>query len=137
MKKISRILLAMVILFLGFAVISFSLPAQAEEVTLAWDANSESDLAGYKLYYKIGDLDSGPPFDGTTATQGDSPVTITLSDLSDSTSPEFTLDLKQDGYYDFALTAFDLSGMESDYSEEVGYEATLNPPGAPTSLTIK
>ena len=32
-------------------------------VTLAWSANTESDLAGYYIYYKSGT--SGAPYNGT------------------------------------------------------------------------
>ena len=46
--------------------------ALAESVTLAWDANSESALNGYRVYYREGT--SGPPFDGTGADQGDSGI---------------------------------------------------------------
>jgi hypothetical protein len=40
-------------LFLLFLIFSVSavFNASAEDVTVAWDANSESDLAGYKFYY--------------------------------------------------------------------------------------
>ena len=32
----------------------FATPAYARDVTLAWDANSEPNLKGYKIYYKTG-----------------------------------------------------------------------------------
>jgi hypothetical protein len=99
----------------------FILPSalQAGDVTLAWDPNNESNLAGYKLYYD-GDSDS-EMYRGTGASEGDSPVVIYLEDLSDIRSPEFTLTgLKEGEDYYFALTAFDTGGLESDFSEEVG-----------------
>ncbi len=46
------------IFFLASPSLSYS-----AEVTLAWDANTESDLAGYKVYYKTGS--AGEPYDGT------------------------------------------------------------------------
>jgi len=85
--------------------------AHSAEVTLAWNPNTEPDLAGYKLYYKTGS--SGEPYDGTGATEGDSPIdignvtTYTLYDLTDDTS------------YFFVVTAYDDQGGESDYSNEV------------------
>jgi hypothetical protein len=97
------------------------LPAglQAGDVTLAWDPNSESNLAGYKLYYD-GDSDD-EMYRGTGASEGDSPVVIYLDDLSDADSPTFTLTGLENGqYYYFVLTAFDTDGLESDFSDEVG-----------------
>ncbi len=92
--------------------------ARAAEVTLAWDPNSESDLAGYKLYYE-NETDPGL-YNGTGAIEGDSPVTICLEDLADSGEPLFTItDLEGGLYYYFVLTAFNTSGLESDFSNEV------------------
>lgn len=95
--------------------------ANAAEVTLAWNANSESNLAGYKLYYKTDT--GGAPYNGTGLNEGDSPIIINLEDLTDTASPEFPLTgLDKGELYFFALTAFDTDGLESDYSEEVSYE---------------
>lgn len=33
----------------------FALAASPVDITLAWDANQEHNLAGYKIYYKIGE----------------------------------------------------------------------------------
>lgn len=104
------------------AVLCGAFVANAADVTLVWDANSEEDLDGYKLYYKLDT--SGVPYDGSGLNEGDSPVTISVEDLSDESLPEYTLSGLGDGeLYYFALTAFDTDGMESDYSEEVSYEA--------------
>lgn len=104
-----------------FSIASFSSAAWAEDVTLAWDANSEDNLAGYKLYYKTDT--GGVPYDGTGLNEGDSPVSIALENLSDAVSPAFTLTgLAEGTTYYFALTAFDTDGLESDYSDEVSYE---------------
>jgi hypothetical protein len=83
----------------------------AESVSLSWDANTESDLAGYKVYYKA-DFYS-LPFDGAGAIEGASPVdvynmtTATISGIDPSRS-----------YY-FAVTAYNTSGIESSYSNIV------------------
>lgn len=106
--------------------------ANAAEVTLAWDANSEENLDGYKLYYKLDS--SGTPYNGTGLNEGDSPVTIYLEDMENSSSPQFTLTGLGDGQiYFFALTAFDTDGMESDFSDEVSYEV---PSTLPNEYTI-
>lgn len=93
--------------------------ANAADVTLAWDANTEENLAGYKLYYD-GDSDT-EMYQGTGAAEGDSPIIIYVDDLTDDEEPTFTVTGLDEGqYYYFALTAFDTDGMESDFSDEVG-----------------
>jgi len=93
--------------------------ACAAEVTLAWDANTESNLVGYKLYYES-EIDI-ELYGGTDANEGDSPITISLLSLRDPDSPMYTISGLEEGtFYYFALTAFDIDGMESDFSEEVG-----------------
>jgi hypothetical protein len=96
--------------------------ASAKDVTLAWDPNSESNLAGYKLYYKT--AISGAPYDGVDSLQGASPIdvgnvtTFTVLGLSDSKD-----------YY-FVVTAYNTEGLESGYSNEATTKATatLNQP---------
>jgi PKD repeat protein len=87
-------------------------------VTLSWDANSELNLAGYKIYYKT-DF-SGPPYDGIGADEGDSPIAISLNDLNDSDYPQYTIHgLKETETYFFVVTAYVAEGEESSYSNEV------------------
>ncbi len=96
----------------------------AADVTLQWDANTESNLKGYKLYY--GSF-SGAPYDGKGVDQGDSPITIDTNDLKDPLNPEFALtglDIKE--YYFITITAYDSEGIESDFSNEV----SLGPEGS-------
>ncbi len=107
-----------VILFLFLFFLSFQTLCFAADVTLRWDENTESDLAGYKLYYKADS--SGSPYDGTGAHQGPSPVDIPLSSLSDPNNPEFTITELDAGHiYFLALTAYDTEDNESGYSNEV------------------
>lgn len=116
-KNTSGITLVTVVLSLFF----LSMPAalQAGEVSLAWDPNSEENLAGYKLYY---DSDADiEMYKGTGANEGNSPVIIYLEDLADADSPYYSLTgLSSGQYYYFSLTAFDTNGMESGFSDEVG-----------------
>jgi hypothetical protein len=93
------------------------------EVTLSWDPNTESDLAGYKMYYKTGA--SGTPYDGTGIDQGGSGINIPLDNLATPDSPSFSLTGLQDNeFYYLVLTAVDSSGNESGYSNEIVYETS-------------
>ncbi len=105
-----------------FFLLSLSLPLQslpggayAAQVTLAWDANTDSDLQAYKVY------------NGTASrtyscnTNVGKSTTCTISDLTAGTT-----------YY-FAVTALDSVGNESGYSSEVRYTVPISAP--PTSQT--
>ena len=89
------------------------------EVTLAWDANTEPDLVGYKLYY---DINSGYPYSPAEeyqANEGASPITITVESLEDPDNPEYTLTgLTMGQLYYFVVTAYDTE-LEGDYSDEL------------------
>jgi hypothetical protein len=94
----------------------------ANQVTLGWDANDAKTLAGYRIYYKKSS--SGQPYNGTglshEGTSADSPIGIPLSSLSDPNSPQITLTgLTSGESYYFVATAYDSSGNESPYSNEV------------------
>ena len=106
-------------LTLALVLVLFSAPTHSAEVTLAWDANTETNLSGYKVYYKT--ASSGQPYNGTGANQGSSPVTVPLQDLANPNNPEYTLSSLEDNkaYY-YVVTAYNDEAMESDYSNEVG-----------------
>jgi hypothetical protein len=91
-----------------------SIWARAEQVTLAWDANTEPDLAGYRVHY------------GTASGSYTSSVDVHKV----TTSSIGTLTAGQTYY--FAVTAYDASGNESGYSNQVSYSvAAAN--GAPAT----
>ena len=76
--------------------------ARAGQVTLAWDPNTESDLAGYRVHY------------GTAS--GSYTVTVEV----DKSTPTCTiLNLSAGQTYYFAATAYTASGSSSGYSNEV------------------
>ncbi len=102
--------------------------AWAFSVTLAWDPNSESDLAGYRIYY---DTDSGPPYRYSTN------IPLSSQDFNPY-SPEYTVTGLVDGnVYYFACTAYNDSMLESAYSNEVSTgNAPSNPPPILSSLEI-
>jgi len=126
MKK--SILIVIIILF-------STIPAISADITIAWDPNSEEDLAGYKIYYKTNN--SGPPYDGVNANQGTSGFVIPLEEFNNSQEPQITLTgLSDDTLYYLAVTAYNDSA-ESGYSNEVNYltpPAPVLPPPSPNSL---
>lgn len=76
--------------------------ATAGSVALAWDSNSEPDLAGYRIHY------------GTAAAP--------YSNLVDVTTTSATISNLVNGVtYTFAVTAYNTSGNESVYSEPLSY----------------
>lgn len=97
--------------------------AQAAEVTLAWDANSEKDLAGYKVYYNP--LIGGKYNEGAGAWEDSSLVDIPLEYLVDPNNPMVKLTGLEDQPYFFVVTAYNEMGNESGYSNEVGYDTFL------------
>jgi hypothetical protein len=72
----------------------------AADVALAWDANSESDLSGYKVYYGTGSRAYGTP--------------ISLGRVTSHTVTGLG-----PGTYYFAITAYNSTGLESGFSNEV------------------
>jgi type IV pilus assembly protein PilY1 len=98
-----KFIFTFVILFFTVVLCQSALAAQ---IKLAWDANSESDLAGYKVYY------------------GTSPQSYAGSvDVGNVTSYTLT-GLSQGQTYYVAMTAYNTSGSESGYSSEVSGVAT-------------
>ena len=96
--------------------------ASAADITVAWDANNESDLAGYILFYGTSSSNYANSIDVGNNTQH------TLTGLIEGTT-----------YY-FAAKAYDTSDNKSDYSEELIYtlpvaNSTPNTPAIPTGPT--
>jgi hypothetical protein len=114
--------------------------AYAFDVTLAWDANSETDLAGYKVYYGT---TAGGPYSGSGSLEGASPIIVPLSTLTNPSTPEFSVHGFADGTYYFVATAYNAAGLESGYSNEVSAQASTTPPttpptnGAPTLSSLE
>jgi hypothetical protein len=97
--------------------------AHCLNISFAWDENTEPDLAGYYIYYKNGD--SGAPYNGTGADEGDSPIKIPLASLNDPTNPKYTLQgLSAAGTFYFVATSYDTADNESHYSNELCFGDT-------------
>ena len=93
-------------------------PSYGADVTLQWDANVESDLLGYNIYYKAGS--SGPPYNGSGALEGESPIEVNADDVTIGNVSEFALTgLDNTQTYYFAVTAYNEGGFESGYSNEI------------------
>ena len=63
-----------------FLIFFASSQGYALDVALQWDANTEPDLAGYKVYYGT---DSGGPYECQDAANGPSPITLTINNPGD------------------------------------------------------
>jgi hypothetical protein len=82
------------------------MPAIYGQVTLSWNRNGESDLAGYRVYY------------GTNPISLNHSVDVGLT--STPTSPSVTLTSFQAyGTLHFGVTAYDASNNESAFSAAV------------------
>ena len=106
--KLSRGLLFFSILLVTFLL---SVWAHAASVSLSWNPNTEIDLAGYKIHY------------GTAS--GSYTNSVDVGNVTTCTVPNLTAGQT---YY-FAATAYDTSGSESGYSNQVSY--TIPTPNAP------
>ena len=126
------------ILGLGLLLIlSLASLGYAMDVTLGWDANSETDLAGYKIYYGT---TAGGPYNGSGSSEGASPIVIPLGSLANPASPGFTVHGLADNTYYLVATAYTTAGLESGYSNEVSAQASSTPPptnGAPTLSSLE
>ena len=93
--------------------------ASAAEVRLGWNANTEKNLAGYKIHYGMASGIYSVHIDVQNVT------TYTLTGLTAGQT-----------YY-FATSAYDISGKESGYSSEVSYTvpAPNAAPSAPATPT--
>lgn len=89
-------------------VLFVSAPALAGDVTLAWDANTEPDLAGYRIYF------------GPASRAYGAPIVI-------GTQTTYTITGLPAGTYYFAVTAYNTAGLESGFSNEVSATITGTP----------
>lgn len=98
---------------------AFSL--NAANVKVEWDANTETDLAGYRVYMGLASGVYGQPVDVGNVTEH----TVTLN-------PEVGTE------YFFAVTAYDTSNNESGFSDEVSiFVPDQTAPEKPKSLIVR
>lgn len=97
------------LLFVTLSFFLFVSPANAYDAVIAWDSNSEPNLAGYVLYVD----------DGFSEILYEYVDTYPLEDL-DTQNPTIKItDLRDDWAYYFVVTAYDTDGYESDFSDEI------------------
>ena len=111
MKKVTSLF---IIFFFIFSIVVIPAVSANVNITLAWDANSEDDLAGYRIFVKSdGTFDYvNPDWEGLKGT-----TTCTITSLDDSKT------------WCFVARAFDESDNESGNSNEVCWTKPDTEPG--------
>ena len=107
-----RIALALAILF-----IAATASAATVELKFAWDRNTETDLAGYRLYMSG---TSGSYVKGVTSPNFLTGITVTLPSVHPNEVLRQISGTDGQKIY-FVLTAYDTTGNESGFSNEVSY----------------
>jgi len=107
MKKMIKII-GIVVMFMFFAVV-----ANAATINVTWNANVETDLAGYGIY-------------DNNVLAGSTGVLAT---------PTFSILNAADGVHSITLDAFDTSGNRSLKSDAVSITIDTVPPGVPAQPT--
>ncbi len=113
-RTMKRIVVAIILVLL------MVMNAPAAQKVFTWDANTEADLAGYRLYQS----------------NVSGQYTIGLDWIAEIPAGTETLiyDMTPDGTYYFVLTAFDVNGNESGYSNEVSTVIDETAPAPPGGL---
>ena len=129
MKK--RKTFKMAVLAVGLILLSafpaFALgPRMVDPHTAAWDPNTETDLAGYYVYYR--------PVTNPVTAWSDSRRSASVAP---SATPRYDLLqlIGQNGQYEIMVTAFDNAGNESGPSNIVPFVVDL--PGAPKNTRVQ
>jgi hypothetical protein len=89
--------------------------ADARDVTFSWIPNSESALAGYKIYYGDKSFTATTPYTEV--------IDCKLPEIKDGRVYYTVTGIPDDKTMYFAATAYDLNGQESLYSDEITLSA--------------
>jgi hypothetical protein len=90
-----------------------------QSVTLAWTPSTEPNTAGCNLYYGVASGNYTNMVNPGTATS------VTIFGLVEGTT------------YFFAATAYNILGLESDFSNEASYTVPVTLPGIPGTLQVR
>lgn len=82
---------------------NFSHQPGLSEISFTWQANSELDLAGYKIYRKA---------------ENESDYSL-LASISNDLTSYIDNDVQDHSWYNYVVTAYDFDDNESDYSESI------------------
>ena len=119
--KLLKVFVSVVVIFFAFGnSISYG---GSKTLTFAWDANTEEDLDGYRLFQrtKSSSYDYANPVKDIEETE---------------TSCSIVVDIE--GEYYWVARAYDTSGNESADSNEVNYRVDFTAPSAPViNLTVQ
>ncbi len=110
--RVSQAARGLLFVFLLFC--SPTLAFATGSITLAWDANTEPDIAGYTVYYRSADN-----YNHGTVTVGASTTTAQVANLRSQVQ------------YFFSVSAFDSMGIASSPSPEVNAVVPGTPDGSP------
>lgn len=116
-RAVSVLLFAGVLSIIFIFLPSFS-TAQTEQIRLAWDRNTEPDIAGYKVYY------------GNVSRSVNGGYQYFIDVTGNPQSPTCTLTLDVGKTYYIAVTAYDSSDNESGYSVELRRQSYVDVPPA-------
>ena len=105
------------LLILSFLIL-VPVPGMAASILVSWNANTEQDLDGYNIYY------------GTQSGQYQAPI-----DVGNTTSYQGSVPDDGTTYY-VAVTAYDISGNESGFSEETSVYIPISDSSPPTGSIV-
>jgi hypothetical protein len=115
---LTRLLGVMLILTSVLAVSQFPTFA-AGSVTLTWNPSTDSNVTGYRIYNGVASRNYTNIVDTGDATS------VTVSNLAEGTT------------HFFAATAYNILGMESEFSDEISYTVPGTIPGALAKLQLR
>ena len=106
-----------------------NLIAGQSRIWSSWAANSDPDIAGYRVYYRAGQ--GGPPWDGTAAVEGtSSPIMVSGTNC-------LLRGLTLGTNYFVAISAVDTTGNESPLSTSMQVTTTTAAPAPPSSVAVR